>query len=165
MSKLSFQELDIKMERGDKENPLYLVVHTHAHTTNIVAMWCIKKIFSCAFHNLSGCVAISTCRLKNKRLPDPWIDLKNLWVHLIKKHNCSGGSVWTPGCEGSALLRKAHVECREGEGKLPVRPGELGQLGLSGRPVPWAILAPTFSPSSCFSEIRGIQVVSHLLNQ
>lgn len=118
MSKLSFQELDIKMERGDKENPLYLVVHTHAHTTNIVAMWCIKKIFSCAFHNLSGCVAISTCRLKNKRLPDPWIDLKNLWVHLIKKHNCSGGSVWTPGCEGSALLRKAHVECREGEGKV-----------------------------------------------
>lgn len=38
MSKMSFQELDIKMEPEDKENLLYLVVHTHTHTTNIVAM-------------------------------------------------------------------------------------------------------------------------------
>lgn len=58
MSKMSFQELDIKMEPEDKENLLYLVVHTHTHTTNIVAMWCIKKIFSCTLHNLPGFVAI-----------------------------------------------------------------------------------------------------------
>lgn len=46
------------MEPGDKENPLYLVVHTHAHTANIVAMQCIKKISPCTFHNLPGCVMI-----------------------------------------------------------------------------------------------------------
>lgn len=40
---MSFQELGVKMEPGDKENPLYLVVHTHTHTANIVAMDALRK--------------------------------------------------------------------------------------------------------------------------
>jgi hypothetical protein len=37
MSKMSFQELNVKMKPEDKGNPLYLVAYTHAHTAKIAA--------------------------------------------------------------------------------------------------------------------------------